>query len=126
MPHKPIPPEALIDLRRRLDTLPPRSPERRRIIQETATLYSVSEYTLYRVLRASARPRALQRSDSGLPRILPKPELERYCEIIAAIKLRTWGSSHIPRKGSFQKELRAEKQRVFAISHHFRSYSSST
>jgi hypothetical protein len=89
MPHKPISVETLIDLRRRLETLPARSPERRRIIQETATLYGVSEYTLYRVLRASARPRPLQRANSGEPRILPKPELERYCEIIAAIKLRT-------------------------------------
>lgn len=89
MPHKPISAEALIDLRHRLETLPPRSPERRQITQETAALYGVSEYTLYRVLRASARPRALQRADSGEPRILPKPELERYCEIIAAIKLRT-------------------------------------
>ena len=52
-------------------------------------MYGVSEYTLYRVLRARGRPRTLQRADSGEPRILPKPELERYCEIIAAIKLRT-------------------------------------
>ena len=33
-----IPAEALMDLRRRLATLPPRSPERRRLMQETARL----------------------------------------------------------------------------------------
>lgn len=89
MPQKRIPTEALIDLRRRLEILPSRSSERRRITQETAALYGVSEYTLYRVLRASVRPQSLQRSDRGEPRILPKSELERYCELIAAIKLRT-------------------------------------
>jgi hypothetical protein len=89
MPAKPIPAEALVDLRRRLETLPARSSQRRRIIQDTAALYGVSEYTLYRALRANARPRAVQRADRGEPRVLPKPQLERYCEIIAAIKLRT-------------------------------------
>lgn len=89
MPHKPISAEALVDLRRRLTTLPLRSSERRRVMQETAALYGISEYTLYRALRGSRQPRALQRSDCGLPRVLPKPELERYCQLIAAIKLRT-------------------------------------
>ncbi len=89
MAQKPIPAEALIDLRRRLDTLPSRSPERRRIIQDTAALYGLSEYTLYRALRVNAQPQALQRADRGIPRILPKSELDQYCEIIAAIKLRT-------------------------------------
>ena len=89
MSRKPISAEALIDLQRRLDTLPPRSPERRRIIQDTAALYDLSEYTLYRALRANAQPQALQRADRGVPRVLPKAELDRYCEIIAAIKLRT-------------------------------------
>lgn len=89
MPAKPIPTEALVDLRHRLATLPPRSAERHHIIQDTAALYGVSEYTLYRALRAGARPRAMRRADSGKPRVLPKSQLERYCEIIAAIKLRT-------------------------------------
>jgi len=81
MPAKPIAVEALVDLRRRLDTLPARSSERRRMVQDTAALYGVSEYTLYRALRASGRPRALQRVDRGQPRVLPKSQLERYCEI---------------------------------------------
>ena len=43
MPRKAIPAETLVDLRRRLLMLPPRSPARRRVVQETAALYGVSE-----------------------------------------------------------------------------------
>jgi hypothetical protein len=39
MPKKQLIPEVLIDLHRRLSTLPTRSPERRVIMQETANLY---------------------------------------------------------------------------------------
>lgn len=87
--QKTIPAEVLVNLRRRLHGLPARSPERRRIMQETAALYGVSEPTLYRALRQHARPRALKRTDNGIPRVLPKAEMETYCELIAAIKLRT-------------------------------------
>jgi hypothetical protein len=89
MPAKPIPAEALLDLRRRLAILPPRSPERRRVRQETAALYGVAEVTLYRAVRARTRPRALHRTDVGVPRGLPRAQMERYCEVIAAMKLRT-------------------------------------
>jgi len=89
MPRKAIAAEALIDLRRRLGTFPPRSPERQRILQKTAALYGVSEPTLYRLLRQRSHLRALGRSDRGVPRVLPPAELERYLELIAAVKLRT-------------------------------------
>jgi predicted DNA-binding transcriptional regulator AlpA len=46
-----ISPEALSDLRRQLESLPPRSAERRHRIQEAAAFYGVSEPTLYRLLR---------------------------------------------------------------------------
>ncbi len=58
-------------------------------MQETATLYGVSEATLYRALRDYHRPKALRRSDCGQPRILPVEAMEAYCEIIAAMKIRT-------------------------------------
>jgi hypothetical protein len=87
--RKQIPSEALLNLRRRLDSLPNRSRERRFVIEETATLYDVSVDTLYRAVRARMRPRALRRSDCGSPRKLPQAEMERYCELIAAIKHRT-------------------------------------
>ena len=86
---KRLPAEALLDLRRRLETLPPGSTKRRDLIKETATLYGVAEVTLYRALQSQMRPKAIRRSDSGEPRVMPKSTLERYCEIVAAIKVRT-------------------------------------
>ena len=89
MPRHQLPPEALLDLRRRRAGLAPRSPERRALMQQTAALYGVSEDVLYRALRERARPKALNRSDRGVPRVLPQAELEHYCEVIAALKIRT-------------------------------------
>jgi hypothetical protein len=58
-------------------------------LSEAARLYGVSEDTLYRALRERFRPRSVRRADRGQPRVIPREELERYCEIIAALKLRT-------------------------------------
>lgn len=89
MRRKQIPTEALVDLQRRLGTFPARSHERRFVLQQSADLYGVSESTLYRALRTTGFPKALRRSDRGVPRVIPKETLERYCEIIAALKVRT-------------------------------------
>lgn len=89
MPRKQIPAEALIDLHRRLQGLPARSPDKRLIIEQTALLYGISQSTLYRTLKESIKPKSLRRSDAGVPRVLPKEQLEHFCEIIAAIKVRT-------------------------------------
>jgi hypothetical protein len=86
---KQLPAEALLDLRRQLSTVPPRSAERRQLIQATADFYGLSEYTLYKTLRERWKPRTVRRRDHGQPRAIPRDELERYCEIIAALKLRT-------------------------------------
>jgi hypothetical protein len=83
MPKKQLAAEALIDLHRRLSTLPTRSHERRMIMKETANLYGVSEQSLYRALAQRARPRALRRSDRGAPRVLPQDKMGYYCELIA-------------------------------------------
>jgi hypothetical protein len=58
-------------------------------MQNTARLYGVSEPTLYRALAARGRPKIVRRADRGTPRVLPQEQLERYCELIAAIKVRT-------------------------------------
>jgi transposase len=87
--RKQIPAEALINLRRRLDLLPARCSERRLLVAETAKLYGVSRHTLYRSLRERARPKAIRRADNGKPRKLPPEQMERYCEIVAALKVRT-------------------------------------
>lgn len=89
MGQRRVPTEAVLDLRQRLEQLPSRCAERRQLIQATAQLYAVSESTLYRALRQVSRPRGLRRSDYGQPRVMPKTTLEHYCEVIAAIKLRT-------------------------------------
>ena len=51
--RKRIPTVAPINLRRRLDTLPPRHPERITLLQNAASLYGVSRATLYRQPTAS-------------------------------------------------------------------------
>jgi hypothetical protein len=87
--RKQIPLEALVHLRQRLELFPERSRERRKLIEEAALSYGVSVDTLYRSLRSGSRPKAAHRSDRGTPRKLSHQELEHYCEIIAAFKIRT-------------------------------------
>jgi len=86
---KRVPPEAISDLRRRLSALAPRSAERRLLVEETAQLYGVSTDTLYRALRERAVPKPLRRCDHGAPRVMDAKEMERFCEVVAAIKIRT-------------------------------------
>jgi len=87
--RKAIPVDSLLQLRLRLDRLPPKSPERAAQITAAADLYGVSATTVYRALQAVQKPHAAHRADHGKPRMLPQAELERYCELIAALKLRT-------------------------------------
>src|SRR6266705_3860042 len=84
-----IPVDSLLQLRQRLDHLPPKSPERAAQVAAVAQLYGVSSTTVYRALQTLLKPHAVHRTDRGTPRVLPKAELERYCELIAALKLRT-------------------------------------
>jgi len=89
MAHKEIAVEALLSLRQRLDGLPIRCKERRILIEDTAKLYGVSTDTLYRALRNLSCPKSINRSDNGTPRKLSQTEMELYCEIVAAMKIRT-------------------------------------
>jgi hypothetical protein len=84
-----IPVDSLLQLRQRLDRLPCKSPERVTQVSAVATLYGISTSTVYRALHCLQKPHATHRADYGKPRLLPKNELERYCELIAALKLRT-------------------------------------
>ena len=95
---KKIPEERLFELQQRLDLLPPRNPERMRMIQVFADLYAVSIGTVYRCLRAKRTPKSLRRSDAGVTRVLPSTEMELYCQIIAAMKLKTRNKKnhHLP------------------------------
>jgi hypothetical protein len=84
-----VPIEALATLRRRLAALPARHPQRGSLLASTAKLYAVCRATLYRLLRGERRPRDAHRADRGTPRVMPAAEIERWCEIVAAMKVRT-------------------------------------
>ena len=83
------PGEALVDLRRRLSLLPPRDPGRTEIIGRAAQAYGLSIWTMYRALRELNRPKSVRRADHGATRVAPPAEMERYAEIVAALKIRT-------------------------------------
>ncbi|MEN3813573.1 IS481 family transposase [Chromobacterium piscinae] len=84
-----MPADSLLQLRQRLDRLPHKSPERAAQVRAMAMLYGLSTASVYRALRDFNRPKAAHRADQGKPRVLDQPELERYCELVAALKLRT-------------------------------------
>ena len=83
------PGEALVDLRRRMSLLPPRDPGRTDIVARAADAYGISTGTMYRALRELNRPKSVRRVDHGRTRIAPQAEMERYAEIVAALKIRT-------------------------------------
>ena len=89
MAHRRLSLETIVELRRRLEQLPARSTARRVLVQELAQLYGVSPATLYRALRERSHLQALRRADYGVPRVMPQTTLAQYCEVIAALKIRT-------------------------------------
>lgn len=84
-----VPIEALATLRRRLAALPARDSDRRLLMDSTAQLYAISRATLYRSLRDDRHPKDAYRSDRDCTRAMPADEIERLCEIVAAMKIRT-------------------------------------
>jgi len=84
-----IPAETMLALRTRLTGLPPRSAARREEVGRIAGLFGVSPSTVYRALKSLHQPKGLRRSDRGKPRGIQERDLARYCEIIAALKMRT-------------------------------------
>jgi hypothetical protein len=84
-----IPADSVLQLRQRLDGLPPKSGERAAQVAAVADLYGVSAATVYRALQRVSKPHAACRADHGKPRVLNQAELQRYCELVAALKLRT-------------------------------------
>lgn len=63
--RKSIPSDSLLQLRQRLDRLPPKSPERAVKFATVAQLYGVSATTVYRSLHRTLRPRTAHRRDHG-------------------------------------------------------------
>ncbi len=72
--RKSIPSDSLLQLRQRLDRLPPKSPDRAVQIATVAQLYGVSATTVYRSLHRTLRPRTARR-DHGHPRVMSRPDL---------------------------------------------------
>ena len=52
-------------------------------------LYGLSATSVYRALNDLLKPHTVHRFDHGQPRVLPRQEMERYCELVAALKFRT-------------------------------------
>jgi hypothetical protein len=87
--YKKIPVEALIILQNQLDALPIRHAKRQLLTQEAAMMYDVSLSTLRRLLRQHHEPNLVNRNDYNQPRVVSQHEMKHYCELIAALKLRT-------------------------------------
>lgn len=81
-----IPTEALVSLRQRLALLSARDPARKETLAASCALYGVSRATMYRALRGDRLVKAVHRTDRGRPRVADGAEVERWCEIVAALK----------------------------------------
>jgi hypothetical protein len=86
---KQLPTETLIILHNKLASLHSRDAKRKLIVQEAAVFYDVSVSTIYRALRKYNKPSTLTRMDYNNPRLMKYEEIKKYCELIAALKLRT-------------------------------------
>ena len=84
-----IPAETLLALRTRLAGLPSRSAARREEIGRIADLFGVSSSTVYRALKSLHQPKDIRRADCGKPRSISEKSMVRYCQILAALKIRT-------------------------------------
>lgn len=65
--RKSIPSDSLLQLRQRLDRLPPKSPERAVQIATVAQLYGVSATTVYRSLHLHSVPERLTGGITAVP-----------------------------------------------------------
>lgn len=84
-----IPVESLIILHNNLAALTARHPERLKLIQQVATSFGVSLSTIRRALREYTRPILAKRADFNRPRAVCFTQMKQYCELVAALKIRT-------------------------------------
>jgi hypothetical protein len=93
-----IPLEILYRLDEKLTNLPNNGKLRRALVQEVAECYQLSETTVYRQLKKlMLHPRErLVRKDKGHSRIIKDDDLHHYCQLIAAMKIRSMnGKKHM-------------------------------
>jgi transposase InsO family protein len=84
-----IPLESIIILHNNLAGLSARNPKKRRLQEEAAKGFSVSLSTVRRALRNYIKPKSVKRSDFNRPRTVSAADMQNYCELIAALKIRT-------------------------------------
>jgi len=84
-----VPIESIIILHNNLMGLSARHPERRRLQEEASKSFGVSLSTVRRVLRTYQKPKSLKRADFNRPRNMTAAEMQNYCEIVVAVKIRT-------------------------------------
>jgi len=89
VPRKRIPFEGLLALQNQLEALSPRNAQRKDLVEEACEAFGVSASTVRRQLRTHQLPYLTRRSDYNKSRSLPEADMRRYCELIAALKLRT-------------------------------------
>ena len=84
-----IPIESLVILHNKLLSLSARHPDRTKLHEEVAQSFKVSLSSVRRALKTYQKPSLVKRSDFNCPRNLSFSEMKRYCELIAALKIRT-------------------------------------
>jgi Integrase core domain len=93
-----IPLEILYRLDEKITNLPNNGKLRRLLIHEVAVCYQLSESTVYRQLKKlMLHPsQRMSRNDKGCPKIINEEELYHYCQLIAAMKIRSMnGKKHM-------------------------------
>lgn len=89
MTRKPLPTEVIVSLYNQLASLSAKNPNRKLLIEETAQAFNVSLSTVRRALKNYRQPRSIERSDYNHPRKISRDEMFLYCELIAALKIRS-------------------------------------
>lgn len=89
MSQNTIPLESIIILHNNLANLSARNPEKRRLQDEAAKGFDVSLSTVRRALRNYRKPKSAKRRDFNCPRTISAADMQTYCELIAALKIRT-------------------------------------
>lgn len=89
MTRKPLPTEVIVGLYHQIVNVAAKDPNRKRLIEEIAQAFDVSFSTVRRALKNYRQPHSMQRSDYNQPRKISREEMLRYCELIAALKIRS-------------------------------------